>query len=155
MSYFVFGFIDLAPGTLQDADQEGLCVQSCASAEGLSLRLGKAAELPILGEMRGPYRPGETVPFLITRSINEDTSDALISPYVHGIEEVILAIGAIGRWLVSTLLSTRVECVRMWMTEGYDDSFQHHELTAEAFAAEVAHRVREAGDVPSLRLTIA
>lgn len=155
MSYFIFGFIDLARGTsLDDASGEWERIRSCASAEALSVKFGEASELPVLKEMRGNFLADRTAPFLLTRSPNEDTSDALISPYVGGLDATILAVQTIGRWVRCTLLSARVAGVRMWMTEGFDDSFEHHEVTPEQFTVDVTQRIRDEVDVPSLQFTI-
>ena len=153
MSYFVFGFIDFTLAQ-DDPGREWERIQSCAAAQGFFVRLGAATDLPIITEMRGSYAPDWNLPFMLTASPNNDTSDELISPYTNGIEKSVAAVDAVGRWLACILESVTVATVRLWTTEGFDDAFEHQEMRLEEFAAELAHRFREEGDVPSLRLTI-
>jgi len=148
MSYFVFGLVD---GRANDVFE---LADASAQAEGVSLKVRDQMRQPILAEMLGDYSPLSSLPFLLTQSQAEDTSDSLISPYAAGFAASAKALDAIGRWLVALLQSSRVDGVRLWMTEGFDSSFEHLELHASCFAAEIERRVAAEGEVPSLCVSV-
>jgi hypothetical protein len=148
MSYFVFGLIDTAGGDCAEGARRS------AAAEGMDLKLGDDIGQPVLSEMLGAYSPTVSVPFLLTSTSSEDTSDSLISPFVASEAARAHAFAAIGRWLIATLRLPEVERVRVWMTEGYDSAFERLNVSAEHFADEVIRRVAAAGDVPSLIVSV-
>jgi len=154
MSYFVFGFVDFAADENRALEEESDSVKSCASAEGLAIELGDTERQPILREMRGGYSPKSSIPFLLMRSPDADTSDSLISPFAQGIEGSLLGVRTVGRWLRAVFRSPRITSVRIWMTEGYDDAFEEHHLEAERFADVVSGRIAADGDVPSLHVSV-
>lgn len=152
VSYFVFGRLRCARGQWR-AVEEGL--RDSANACGLAIRIG-SAEIgqPVIEEMLRGAPAEEGLEYMLMANQVDDTSDALVSPFVVAIDRIVENLAVLGRWLATVSAPAPVNRLELWMTEGYETLFEEAEVSPSEFADFVGRRLVADGDVPSLRLMI-
>jgi hypothetical protein len=156
MSYFAFGLVELntrAAGA--DAHASALLtINRCAAAVGLVVAVGGEREPSLLSEIRGAFSEGAAIPFLCLAQPEDDTSDRLISPHLLGVEGACAGAQAIAEWARCITQDTTVMRVMVWLTEGFDDTFERHDCGVEEASGLLVARIRAENDVPSMLLRI-
>lgn len=152
VSYFVFGTIELTDGC--EPSTAEVRIRELASRAGIWILLRAEVRQAVVLEMLASSPHRGAAPFMLAAAPGDDTSDDLVSPFSHGLDGTLDAMRAIAGWLTQIVERDVAACVRVWMTEGYDDRFADVSCTARAFEHQVTTRIRTAEDVPSLRVTI-
>lgn len=157
MSYFLFGFLDLDDGPMEATALARVRVlaEHSAGTAGFCAKLSDPAEQSLLGKMRGPYSPENSLPFFLTKTPVEDTSESLLAPSPNGIRDSVPSVVAVGDWISGIFAAKQgVKRVRIWFADGFDVDFEQHTSSADQLARIYERRLLEAKDIPAMLFTI-
>jgi hypothetical protein len=121
-------------------------------AEAERFRVHLRTEYPgIVDEMlkRGSVLPDDATAFLVVAKPEDDTSDALISPFCTPIDVICDNLGRLQYWLQHIASKPGVQ-VKLYITEGFDDHFQEIAVAPRDFPEKLCSIIRNQGDWPSL-----
>ncbi len=136
MSHFVFG---IAQGLL------GPDLKAAAKARRLCCRIGKEIPQPVVQQMLAKELTNQDgTPFMLTEGENDDTSDALVSPYAAGIEGAVAGVARCIAWARD--LARGAGHVVLLLTEGYDEQF------VEQDAEEALSLIKSEAWLPSIKI---
>jgi hypothetical protein len=154
VSYFLFGTAvaakDRTPSMVEArlrgvANQAGICVTT--------------RELPSVVQQMLDSRPAsDGVAYMLTAEPNQDVSEDLLNPFTRFGEEAAIGgdkLDAIVAWARAVCSSPEIASLDLWMTESYDDAFEEIEADTGSLKGELERRVRQFGDIPSLRVSMA
>jgi len=155
VSYFAFGLLSLEDAAPAKLDRLAEAAQRCARSAGLTVRLRGEGEPAILQDMRGAFSADSELAFFCVANAEDDTSEALISPFTLGMHGAERGLAAIADWVRCLAAEPSTRCVQLWLTEGWDDAFELVECTPQDLPALLTRRLQEEADIPSLHVSIA
>jgi hypothetical protein len=94
------------------------------------------------------------VPFWCVRSPGDDVSDGIASPFLLGVEGAASGLGAVARWATRLLDRSIANSVTLWVTDGFDDTFESTDCAASELEERLVQMVRATGDHPSLLIRV-
>lgn len=156
MSYFSFGYVSLA----RQSGMDEAAWELVRSAQQAKLYVACGANIvqrPVREMLATRVEAAEYgISFFVTGGPLQDTSDSLISPYAvgHGSDGVLRGVRRIESWFRLFANVLQPKRIRLLMTEGYDDSFQHIQLGSLSLAAALEAAIRRDDDVPSTDVVI-
>jgi hypothetical protein len=155
VSYFVFGVACPLESINGRKGDDGVVsvLESCAAVSHMAVMVEWSGEPAILDEMRGEC-VGSGLRFMLAKSATDDTSDALVSPYVLGIDGAAKAARSIGEWVSCVVHDTKVQRVSIWFTEGFDIRFEVKPCRADQLVPFLETRISEVHDIPSMKLVV-
>jgi hypothetical protein len=153
MSYFLFGTAVAAKGCAPSVVEVRL--REAANQAGVFVT---TSELPSVVRQMLDSRPAsDGVAYMLTAEPNQDVSEELLDPFTRLGEEAAIdgdKLDAIVAWVRAVCSSPEIAYLDLWMTEGYDDTFEEIEVDAGSLKGELERRVRQFGDIPSLRVSM-
>jgi hypothetical protein len=142
MSYFMFGTVTVKwDWALEKAQQSGIYLRTDFAS--------------IIHDMlRATGRGGQNIkPFLIVGSLEEDTSDSLVSPFCEPLETICSNLARIQQWALQVMSQSDTD-LKIYVTEGYDDHFRELAVPAQELQETLCTILRTESDWPSLIIDV-
>jgi hypothetical protein len=155
MSHFVFGRIyQIEPQ--EERDQALLFVEQTIRGAGLFGRFGEHICQDIVTEMLSEQAAHGAVlcEFLLTANERDDTSDFIISPYCLKENELGDKLSRVEQWTIDLLRLPAIARLDLYLTEGYDQSFNIMSITDVGWGQKLAKEVFKKSYVESIGIQV-
>lgn len=128
---------------------------TCAQQEGLSLVLDGYPALidEVIHQQELDLDPKRLV-FVVCADPQDNTSDALISPFTIDEASIWTNLGRLERWIQCAMRSHVGARMRLYISEGFDESFAGNEVRAREVQDVLYALFKQTGDWDSLAADI-
>jgi hypothetical protein len=153
MSYFLFG--TAVAGKDHALSLVEARLREAANQAEISVTIRELP--PVVREMLDSRPVSNGTAYMLTAEPSQDTSEDLLDPFTRLGEGAAIdgdKLDAIVAWVRAVCSSPEIAYLSLWMTEGYDDAFDEIEMDTGSLKGELGRRVREFGDIPSLRVSM-